>query len=54
MTKVKVDARMIEKIKELRIKGKKQEEISVEVGVTQGTVSQILRGSGLGGQLVRR
>jgi transcriptional regulator with XRE-family HTH domain len=52
--KRKVDAALIEKVKALRVKGRTQEEIGVSVGVTQGTISGILRSNGLGGKLVRR
>jgi transcriptional regulator with XRE-family HTH domain len=47
----RVDQRMIYKIKELRTQNKTQEEIAVEIGVSQGTVSVILRSQGLGGKL---
>jgi transcriptional regulator with XRE-family HTH domain len=51
MTRLKVNQRMIHRIKELRAQGKTQEEIAIEVGITQGTVSVILRTHGLGGHL---
>lgn len=54
MTKPRVDQRMIYEVKALRAKGRTQEEIACEVGVSQGTVSIILRTSGMGGQLVRK
>jgi transcriptional regulator len=50
---VKIDQRMIHRIKELREQGKKQDEIAAEVGLTQGSVSFILRAHGLGGWLVK-
>jgi hypothetical protein len=50
----KIDQRMIHRIKELRAQKKTQEEIAVEVGIAQGTVSLVLRAQGMGGQLVRR
>jgi transcriptional regulator with XRE-family HTH domain len=54
MTPVKVTEQLIEKAKTLRVKGKTQEEIALELGITQGTVSRILRNSGLGGPLISR
>jgi transcriptional regulator with XRE-family HTH domain len=48
-----VDERLIAKAKALRKRGKTQEEIAVELGVAQGTVSTILRREGLGGPLVK-
>ena len=48
-----VDERLIAKAKELRAQGMMQEEIAVELGVVQGTVSVILRQHGLGGKLVK-
>lgn len=54
MSVPKVDARLIEEAKKLRIKGRTQGEIAVELGVSQGTISVILRCSGLGGKLVRK
>ena len=48
-----VDERLIAKAKELRAQGRKQEEIAVELGVTQGTISVILRQHGLGGRLAQ-
>jgi transcriptional regulator with XRE-family HTH domain len=47
----KVDQRMIHRIKELRNQQKTQEEIAVEVGISQGRVSFVLRMQGLGGWL---
>lgn len=41
-------------VKELRAKGMTQSEIAAELGVSQGTVSLILRECGLGGKLVRK
>ena len=52
-TQPKVDGRLIQSAKALRADGKTQEEIGVELGVSQGTVSVILRSEGLGGKLVR-
>jgi transcriptional regulator with XRE-family HTH domain len=52
--KLKIDQRMVHRIKELRAQRKTQEEIAVEVGVTQGTVSLVLRAQGLGGYLIGR
>ena len=53
-----VDERLIAKAMALRKQGRTQEEIAVELGVVQGTVSTILRQHGLGGrsseQRVRR
>jgi predicted transcriptional regulator len=48
-----VDERLIAKAKALRKQGRTQEEIAVELGVTQGTISVILRQHGLGGKLVK-
>ena len=48
-----VDERLITKAKALRKRGKTQEEIAVELGVVQGTISTILRQHGLGGKLVK-
>ena len=48
-----VDERLIAKAKALRKRGKTHEEIAVELGVTQGTISVILRQHGLGGKLVK-
>jgi len=48
-----VDERLIAKAKALRRQGKTQEEIAVELGVTQGAISGILRRHGLGGRLVK-
>jgi transcriptional regulator with XRE-family HTH domain len=50
----KVDGRMIHRVRELRAQGKTQVEIAVEIGISQGTVSAILRKQGLGGPLVQR
>jgi transcriptional regulator with XRE-family HTH domain len=47
----KINQRMIYRIKELRAQQKTQEEIAIEIGVAQGTVSIILRQEGLGGHL---
>jgi transcriptional regulator with XRE-family HTH domain len=49
----KIDQRMVERIKQLRAEGKTQEEIAVEVGLAQGSVSLILKAHGLGGYLVK-
>jgi transcriptional regulator with XRE-family HTH domain len=54
MTPVKVTEQLIEKTKALRMKGKTQEAIAIELGITQGTVSRILRNNGLGGHLISR
>ena len=43
MTPIKVTEQLIERAKVLRRQGKTQEAIAVELGVTQGTVSKILR-----------
>ena len=48
-----VDERLIAKAKALRKRGMTQEEIAVELGVVQSTVSTILRQHGLGGKLVK-
>jgi predicted XRE-type DNA-binding protein len=48
-----VDERLIAKAKALRAQGMTQEEIAVELGVVQSTVSAILRQHGLGGKLVK-
>jgi predicted transcriptional regulator len=48
-----VDERLIAKAKALRKRGMTQEEIAVELGVTQGAISVILRQHGLGGKLVK-
>jgi len=48
-----VDERLIAKAKALRAQGMTQEEIAVELGVVQSTVSTILRQHGLGGKLVK-
>jgi predicted transcriptional regulator len=48
-----VDELLIAKAVALRKQGRTQEEIAVELGVVQGTVSTILRQRGLGGKLVR-
>lgn len=53
MTPIKVTEQLIERAKELRAKGHTQEEIALELGITQGTVSRMLRSSGLGGPLIR-
>jgi hypothetical protein len=45
----KIDQRMVYRIVELRRERKKQEEIAVEVGLSQGSVSLVLRAHGLGG-----
>lgn len=52
-TPIKVTDELIEKAKVLRAKGHTQEEIALELGITQGTVSRMLRSSGLGGPLIR-
>jgi transcriptional regulator len=46
-----VDQRLIFEVLALRWQGKTQEEIAVETGVVQSTVSVILRQHGLGGPL---
>ena len=46
-----VDERLIAKAKELRAQGMTQEEIAVETGLVQSTISVILRRDGLGGKL---
>jgi orotate phosphoribosyltransferase-like protein len=46
-----VDERLIAKAKALRAQGMTQEEIAVETGVVQSTVSVILRQHDLGGSL---
>jgi IS30 family transposase len=46
-----VDERLIAKVKALREESKTQDEIAVELGVVQSTVSAILRRGGLGGRL---
>jgi transcriptional regulator len=46
-----VDKRLIAKAKALRAQGRTQEEIAVETGIVQSTVSVILRQHGLGGSL---
>ena len=43
-----VEASLIARVKALWLEGKTQEAIAVEVGLTQGTVSRILRGVGGG------
>jgi predicted transcriptional regulator len=48
-----VDERLIAKAKARRKRGKTQEEIAVELGVVQGTISTILRQHDLGGKLVK-
>jgi predicted transcriptional regulator len=48
-----LDERLIAKAKALRKRGMTQEEIAVELGVTQGAISVILRQHGLGGKLVK-
>jgi hypothetical protein len=54
MTPVKVTEQVVERAKALRMKGKTQEVIAIELEITQGTVSRILREHGLGGHLVKR
>jgi IS30 family transposase len=46
-----VDERLIAKVKALREEGRTQEEIAVELGVVQSTVSAVLRRGGLDGRL---
>jgi transcriptional regulator len=46
-----VDEPLIAKVKALRKEGKTQDEIAVELGVVQSTVSIILRRVDLGGRL---
>lgn len=53
MTKRKIDISMIEQAKAMRLKGEKQERIAVELGVSQGSISGILRAAKLGGQLAK-
>jgi predicted transcriptional regulator len=48
-----VDERLIARAMALRKQGRTQEEIAVEVGLVQSTVSTILRQHGLGGKLVK-
>ena len=48
-----VDGRMIARAMALRKQGLTQEEIALELGVVQGTVSIILREQGMGGKLVK-
>ena len=48
-----VDERLIAKAKTLRAQGMTQDEIAVELGVVQSTVSTLLRRHGLGGKLVK-
>ncbi len=48
------DERLIAQIKAMRQRGMMQGEIAAEVGLSQGTVSYLLRRNGLGGRLVRR
>lgn len=48
-----VDGHMIFKAKELRKQGMLQTEIAYELGITQGTVSLILRREGLSGKLIK-
>jgi orotate phosphoribosyltransferase-like protein len=54
MSEAKIDQRMIDRVRELRMEGKTQGEISAEVGLSQGSVSLILRAHGLGGYLVKK
>ena len=49
-----VDKRLIAKAKALRAQGMTQEEIAVELSVTQTTIRFILRQHGLGGNWSRR
>ena len=44
---------VVAKAKTLRAQGMTQDEIAVELGVVQSTVSTILRQHGLGGKLVK-
>lgn len=53
MTHPKVTTQLIGEAQRLRGKSRTQEEIAVELGVSQSTVSIILRATGLGGYLVR-
>ena len=48
-----VDEHLIAKAKTLRAQGMTDEEIAVELGVVQSTVSTIRRQHGLGGKLVK-
>ena len=48
-----VDERLIVRAKALRAQGMTQEEIAVELGVVQSTISTILRQHGLGGRLAQ-
>lgn len=50
----KVDGHLIHRAKELRAKGYTQMEIAVELKVSQGTISIILRALGLGGKLIKQ
>jgi hypothetical protein len=50
---LKVDQRMVHRIKELRSQKMTQGEISAEVGISQGTVSLILRANGMGGKFAK-
>lgn len=54
MTPIKVTEQLIERAKALRLKGNTQEVIALELHITQGTVSRILRNNGLGGRLITR
>lgn len=50
----KINEQLIERIKELRAKGRTQAEIAVELKLSQGTISYVLRRVGLSGKLVRK
>ena len=54
MSRTTIDKRLIAQVLALRKRGWTQEEIAVQVGRVQSTVSIILRQHGLGGQLVSR
>lgn len=41
--RTKVDESLVAKAKEMRARGMKQDEIAIELGVTQGTISRVLR-----------
>jgi transcriptional regulator with XRE-family HTH domain len=48
---LKVNQRMVHRIAELRAQRLTQDEIAAEVGISQGTVSVVLRAHKLGGRL---
>ena len=47
----RVDDQFVADAVALRKQGRKQEEIAAELGVTQGTISSVLRKQGFGGGL---